>query len=82
MIDRGRNMMLVGAGAAEERSRARGCRPRRHARQRALDLELALRVRKIEDAAADHGFLRHVAKQRVDIARADLRQHCAAVIGG
>ena len=81
VIHRCGDMMPVGAGAAEERDRS--CRDvlSRYSRQRALDLEFALRVgKRRERFAADHRFLRHVAEQSIDVRHVNGAQHGAAVV--
>ncbi len=82
VIDRAGHMMLVGARAAEERHRA--CRhiAGRQFRQRTLHLHLALGFRQIEGRQRHHRLARHIPEQRVDIGRADLGQHGAAIVRG
>ena len=48
----------------------------------AVDFELALGVGEIERRERHDGGLRHIAEQRIDIRRADLREHLRAVVGG
>ena len=50
VIDARRDVVAVGAGADEERHRAGGDVPRRHRAEDALDLDLALGRRQIEEA--------------------------------
>ena len=79
MIHRGRNMMAISAGAAEERHRAGRNIARGHACHRAFDIHFALRVRQIELGAGDDGFLRNTGEQGINIGHADLRQHLRPV---
>ncbi len=80
VVDGRRHMMAIGAGADEERRRAR----RRQVLGRvglegALDLELALMVRQAADLGRQPRRSRHVLEQLVDRLGADDAQHLAAI---
>ena len=66
MVDRGRDVMAIGAAAEKERHRAGGDVLRRHAAERALDLQLALRQRQIDKAVAPRGRGTSVNKSSID----------------
>ena len=81
VVDAGRHVVAIGAGAAEERPRAgrRGCCAA-SARQRALDLQLALVRRQVDrtgEARASAGTSANSAS--IDGAPID-RQHLGAVV--
>ena len=73
--------MLVGAAADEERHAAGRHVAPRHAPEHALDLEFALVPRQGRRFRQELPG-RHVGKQIVDLADADLCQHLGAVFGG
>ncbi len=81
VVDRGGNMMAIGAGAEEERNRP--CRdvPRRELGQRTLDREFAHAARQVE-RAVEQRVLRNVAIEIVDTGRADRGKHGAAIVVG
>ena len=81
MVDAGRDMMLVGAGADEERHRRGRHVAVRHARQDALDFELALAARQVE-RRAEKRLGRHIGEEIVDGGGADAGQHLLAVAVG
>ncbi len=81
VIDRSRHVMAIDAGADEARNRACGQVLRCHGGECALDLELALSLRQIEETVEARG-LRHIGEERVDRGHADRCQHRLAVGGG
>ena len=77
MIDARRHMMAIGAGADEERRRARRDIARREAGERALDLDLASCARQVEQTA-ETLVGRNVGEEVVDIARRPMRASISA----
>src|SRR5262249_7263731 len=78
VIDRRRHVMAIDAGADEARNRARDDVLGGHGGERALDLELALGLREIEQAVEARGS-GHIGKERIDRGDADRREHRLAV---
>ena len=80
MIHRRRHMMPVGARAAEERRRPGRHILRRQLDKRALDFQLALRVRQVESGQRRHAPHCGTSRNSASMSgSADLRQHGAAV---
>lgn len=78
MVDRRRDMVLVGARPNEERYRAGGRVLRRQPPEDALDFELALGARQVERLFQQLAG-GHIGEERVDIGDADAREHVLAV---
>ncbi len=78
VIDARRHVMLVGAGADEERHRSGRRVLRSELAQHPLDLHLALGCGQL-DEALEPLVLRNIGEQRIDVGDADLGQHGAAV---
>ena len=70
VVDGRGDVVAIGAGAEEERDRSRRDVARRHARQRALDLDLAHAVGQVE-RPVEPLVGGNVGKQRVDVGDAD-----------
>ena len=82
VVDRGRDMVLVGAAAEEERPGAGGHVARREAAEMPLDRLLGHVRRQPRDRAGEPRRLGHVGEQRLDVGDADGSQHGTAVGGG
>ena len=78
VIDRGRHVMAIAAGAEKERHHAGNRIFRRHRAEAPLDLELAHRARQVQQPVVPRR-LRHLGKQIIDRLDADRRQHVAPV---
>ena len=78
MVDGRRHVVAVGAGADEERHRARRDVARRQPPELALHVDLALAVRQV-DEIGEELVARHVGEEVVDARDADARQHGLAV---
>ncbi len=81
MVDRGGDVMAIGAAADEKRRRAGSDIPRRQAGDHPLDLDLALRQRQIERPVAPRCG-RHIGKQIINQFDPDRGQHLATVMIG
>ena len=78
-VDRGRNMVLVGTSADEERSRRRRAVLRGQFRHMALNGELPLMVRQAGDCTAQASRFRYIGEKVIDRIGTDRAQHVCAV---
>ncbi len=81
VVDRGWDVVTIGAGAEEAGARPGAEILRRQSRHVALHFQLALERRQI-DRRLQPRRIRYVAVERIDRRHADLRQHGAAVVVG